>query len=536
MNPIRESLARFLTDPTLRVAVIKGEWGIGKTFFWRKFFEEKKSSLANKAYSYVSLFGARDIGDLRKQIFSNCQILNDKSISKHLEKLKPLRSILETVDIPYLNSSGSITDLIESKLVENFLICFDDLERKEASISASSVLGLISTLKEEKDCKIILIYNDQELDEATKKEINEYREKVVDLELTYRPTITDNLAIIWPEGYPVSVQKIFEELKLNNIRIMQRVRWTLEYFDASILRKYESLAASFEHKCAVLTVLHHGFRNQVTIEEAISTNYYSLLLSKDDEEKDRFQVLKTLHFMPEEQDQIIVDYLINGYVDLASYSSLLEANAEKNRISNVNNEHHALWTEYHSGFVTEQDSFITRQIEFVEKHIEDLGLKDVAATLDFIKELDPDRSRDDLLERSIAIFVEKVDDVRRRDLTFHRLKPEVIKKIEEGLAHKTKEYPISQLFFDLAGSDSWSPSKIQHMKRFSEADYFQWITTEKEKDTPWLLKEFLQRFGSQNEDEELVVSRIRSALSRIKERSAIDRCRVQYLIEGRKTD
>ena len=125
-------------------------------------------------------------------------MLDEKGLSKHLEKLKPISAVLKSIEIPYLNSSEPINDLIESKLIDNFLICFDDLERKEQAISGSSVLGLISELKEEKSCKIILIYNDRELDEGTEQQINEYREKVVDLELNLqaddRPEPIDNLA------------------------------------------------------------------------------------------------------------------------------------------------------------------------------------------------------------------------------------------------------------------------------------------------------------------------------------------------------
>lgn len=73
------------------------------------------------------------------------------------------------------------------------------------------------------------------------------------------------------------------------------------------------------------------------------------------------------------------------------------------------------------------------------------------------------------------------------------------------------------------------------MKRFTEDDYFTWITTESELDVPSLVGEFLRRFGS-NDDEKQVITLIRKALDKIKERSALDRCRVEYLIEKTKKD
>ncbi|HEY5811123.1 MAG TPA: P-loop NTPase fold protein [Terrimicrobiaceae bacterium] len=263
MNLISEALLKFLTDETLRVAILKGEWGIGKTFFWRNFLKLAKDTLDFRAYSYVSLFGAEEIGDLKRQVFSNFEILDEKKLSKHLEKLKPISTLLKAIKIPYLNSSGPINDLIENKLIDNFLICIDDLERKERSISGASVLGFISHLKEEKSCKIILIYNDKELDEKTEEQINEYREKVVDLELTYRPTIGENLSIIWPENCPQCVADIFHSLELNNIRVMQRVKWTLEYFAEEIARFSRS------RRCCLPTIIHYCYQKTRTTRAAL---------------------------------------------------------------------------------------------------------------------------------------------------------------------------------------------------------------------------------------------------------------------------
>lgn len=99
MNTINESLLEFLNNDTLSVASIKGDWGIGKTYFWKNLYQSHKEELDFRAYSYVSLFGAEKIADLKSQVFSSFEILNENSFSKHLEKLKPLSNLLKAVDI-----------------------------------------------------------------------------------------------------------------------------------------------------------------------------------------------------------------------------------------------------------------------------------------------------------------------------------------------------------------------------------------------------------------------------------------------------
>ena len=64
---ITKILDEFLASDD-RVAVIKGEWGVGKTHFWNRYYEGKrnKREIDQIAYSYVSLFGLNSIGELRK--------------------------------------------------------------------------------------------------------------------------------------------------------------------------------------------------------------------------------------------------------------------------------------------------------------------------------------------------------------------------------------------------------------------------------------------------------------------------------------
>ena len=534
MNPIGESILKFLHDETLKVAVLKGEWGIGKTYFWRNFLSEAKDDLDFRAYSYVSLFGAKEIGDLKRQIFSNFEMLDEEKLTKHLKKLKPISAVLKSIKIPYLNSYGPINDLVESKFIENFLICFDDLERKEVSISGSSVLGLISQLKEERSCKIILIYNDRELDEETEKQINEYREKVVDIELTYRPTIDENLAIIWPTNCPECVSGIFHTLNLNNIRVMQRVKWTLDYFTDEIPSEYPKLWTAFEAKCAMLTVIYHAYSNSVSLKEVLSTRYYSLLLSKDEDDKSRFEILKTLNYIPEDQDAVIAEYLVNGYVDFSGFSELLRGKNEQYHLTDINKRHRKIWQKYHSSFAASQEDFIELQKKFLREHVTDLSVRDVDLSVQFIRKLDPGVDLSAILDQSIDLYVEKFDRLDGHGLPQLTTDPAVITKIEEKLAAKTKDYSIKELFVALAGSDSWNPGDIKHLLGFSQEDFFTWITTEKSVGVIGLVREFLGRFGQQNEDEKTVVQRIKNALEEIKKRSELDRCRVEYLIEDKK--
>ena len=533
MNAIRESLQRFLTDDKLRVAILKGAWGTGKTFFWRSFLDGFRAELSFRAYSYVSMFGVESAADLERHVFSNLEVLDHKKMGRHLGKLKPVAKLLKAVDLPYLKSTSAIVELVESKLVENFLICFDDFERKECGITPSTILGIISKLSQEKRCKILLIYNDEKLDEAAARAIGEYREKVVDLELTYSPTIQDNLNIIWPENCPESVAQLFTTLDLNNIRIMQRVKWAQGYFAEVMQRDYCYLHESFAFKAAALTILYHGFSTKISLQEVLSRSYLSAFLSEDEAEKQRFKVLEQIQFYPEEQDQIIADYLVHGYVDLSQHRKLLTAKNDQKRLVDINENHRQVWQKFYGNFQVPQDQFIRDQSGFLQTHWKDLHIRDVAHTVKFLHELDSSCNLMGLLDKSVDLFVSRLDDsFDLHELDRLGVDPDVVGKIHDRLAQKSKDYSIAELLLALAGSDGWNPSDLDHLVRFTKDDFLEWMKTECNDNALRLIKRFLERFG-QTAEAATVIERMRGALEFMKARSPLDRFRAEYVLQKR---
>ena len=64
-----KSLTAFLRDADQRVFALKGPWGVGKSFFVRKFLaNEENKGLLPPSTSYASMFGLRNIQEVRDVI------------------------------------------------------------------------------------------------------------------------------------------------------------------------------------------------------------------------------------------------------------------------------------------------------------------------------------------------------------------------------------------------------------------------------------------------------------------------------------
>ena len=173
---IKSVAARFLANKKPEVMVLKGAWGVGKTYAWHKLVCDNKDKIELPYYCYVSLFGISSLAELRLAIFAKTrsvkligQRLDAKTINKEWkslssERIKSLTSIFSKFkDVPYIKHLTIGLDTIAPHLIGNVIICLDDFERlNKNNISADELLGFISSLKEEKGCKIVLIFNEVE--------------------------------------------------------------------------------------------------------------------------------------------------------------------------------------------------------------------------------------------------------------------------------------------------------------------------------------------------------------------------------------
>lgn len=211
---LQKSLDSFFAGED-QVLVIKGAWGVGKTYFWDKYIETriKNKDLKQIAYSYVSLFGKASLADIRASVFQSAKTIATKEnierkFDKELESSTSLLKLTPWVreatqkargkapiigwltnlarSTPFTDKYSGIISSLEYSLVKDYIICFDDLERKGDSMSIREFMGLADELARRKSCKVVLIFNDNSFsDEEDKREFEAYREKVVDAELDY---------------------------------------------------------------------------------------------------------------------------------------------------------------------------------------------------------------------------------------------------------------------------------------------------------------------------------------------------------------
>ncbi|WP_324075449.1 MAG: hypothetical protein RSE14_01305 [Erythrobacter sp.] len=283
---IEAEIKRFLRDDRAEVLCIKGKWGVGKTFAWRKWLAdiEADGSLKSKSYAYVSLFGLNSLDILKYSIFEATvtpeHLLTGPDVStvnalvrKGFDLGRKSKGLLEPI-LALAGSKDGGEALFRSAymLVKNQLVCLDDLERAGEGLAQRDVLGLASALKEQRNCKVVLLLNVEEMAPEQKQEFERQLEKVVDVSLVFDPNPQEAAAIALSGNTELDdmLRKRTISLGIVNIRV---------------IKKIERLAARI---CAILA----GTNKQV-MEQAVSSVVLGGWAELQPSEAPAFETLKS---------------------------------------------------------------------------------------------------------------------------------------------------------------------------------------------------------------------------------------------------
>lgn len=198
-HPIKDGILNYLKMKTSGALLVTGDWGCGKTYFFKNYlFEEIKSSTSFTPIM-VSLFGIKELKELPERAL---YAYLDK-VGNNITSLGKLTQFAKKITdaLPFVNNYVDVNKLLGSGdglywiIPKEVLICFDDIERAIEVIDINEMLGVINELVENKGYKVIVVANESFITEKEKnKDKNEgkqliFKEKVIEKTLVYVPNI-----------------------------------------------------------------------------------------------------------------------------------------------------------------------------------------------------------------------------------------------------------------------------------------------------------------------------------------------------------
>lgn len=521
------ALEAFLNHKEKKVLAIKGPWGVGKTYFWNNYIKSSHKS-KDMYYAYVSLFGVSTLGEIQSAIFYNSEKIGDKVAADTIkENLKKITQYSKK--IPQIGKFSDALTILEKSLLNDILICIDDIERKNKDLSISSILGLISELSIENECKFILIFNYDTLENKDKEDFNKYREKVVDLELEYCPTTEQNHEIVFKDHpYKKVIYNTLYPLNLKNIRILKHIRWNIENF-LDILTSFEKeVANEIISSTTVLTYIHHDPSIKVDIEGLeFLFSYHS---DENDEQKLQKETIRALgytHFANYEKE--LVKYIADGVYDKKDFLNELTKLNDRQKKSNFQKEISQVWGLFNNNFRATAEEVVAGFSSFLDKHVEEMSYREIEPMVAIIRKLDRSVKTSKWIDR----FINKnLDNFSRKDIQFFRGLTSTKKVLETLDDFDQKIYSTNSIKSTLnriIENRGWNPEDEEFLNSHSEEELYAWLKNEDTDRFLSIVREALKFFPPQKGETAKAQfgTKLHNAVTSLAKRSSVNEIRLK---------
>lgn len=538
-------LKDFLGNAETNVLALTGAWGTGKTYAWREALLAHKDNIKFKHYCYVSLFGINSMAELRMSLFTksiavvtlgkkfDLDTINEHwgSIAKDWLKGQYERFGPMMRSLPHGSSLSLGLEALAPSAVRDTLVCFDDFER-QTTIRAEDVLGLITELSEERGCKVALIFNAEKL--GAKDAYRTYREKAIDFEVLYAPTVQEAFGLVFDAAFPrrdLALRHVVD-LGITNVRILRKLQQLITRIVAALGGMHSNvIEASIATTVLLCWCAYAPDVSKPKMEEIENWNK-SLVSFEKEADQDPLtlawvQRLKAYGFVHvDDLDLAIARIVESGYVEGTGFVEVAKKLDAELRNNEMSGPFTAVWSRFHDSFSGDQDAFIAELHDTALHAIAHVSSSDLNGTVRLLREL----QRDDLADNLINRFVDA-----------NRAKPSIFDLEEHPFGGSINDAKLRATFDAvhaeltqlpgleesvtfMAKNSGYNPEHLEAMKKAS-VDEYQAMFMKQHDDVKLssLVKWSLRWAGSEHAE---ITAKAREALERIKSTSLLNAIRV----------
>lgn len=528
----------FLSHPTKRVLVINGPWGVGKTYFWsKKFLPPRLTSsklIKEKHYAYVSLFGLQSTDEVEQLICAASRLIAPGRKLRRRSDGMARSASLWAKELPFLKKYGGLVQRASRFFIKDSLICIDDIERRGKRLSMAELLGLVSVLREQSQCRLVLIMNDGELVDG--EEFTKYREKIVDETVHYNPPIKDNIKLIFDaKDRPDLIDKVLSRLNVNNIRIMQQTKWVLDTFAPSLRSLSPVVCDLVWQHIVYLSCFFHipslGVDISQLPRDSILDYVFTEASDDDPASKEAAERLHRYGFSVEVFDGPIIDYLCTGDFDADQLHGFIAEIEDREKRNHTASEEIRVWGLYGDNFQAETSEVVEQFEAFLSKCGADLSFDKLEQTLSLVIDLGSNKRKQDYYDLWIKDRIDRAGVSELQD--YKKLAGTQILRdtLDEKIMTFHNASSLGSLMSVVAIKRGWGKEDVQQLGAFSVDEIYDYLLTADDDGLLSNMRELCTFWRKRDSDsaQRHAVATVAMALRRISRRGVVDKKRVELV-------
>ncbi len=411
----------------------------------------------------------------------------------------------------------------------------------EKNLDIKDALGLISLLKEQKKCKVILLLNDGE---EGLKDYQKHREKVIDIELEFSPSSIESVEIALDgtqlNDYAAEILKESSiKLNIKNIRLLKKIErlvlQTLPYFNG-----YEQ---EITHQAITSLVLFSFcYYCQISDEapnlDFVSTferSFFGLEIEEDGNEdhKKWSRFIREYGYLhSDEFDVLLAKYIKTGYFIGDELNEVVEKKNKEILASKSTGSFSEAWNLYHNSFDNNQGEVVSTLYESFKQNMSFISPGNLNGTVTLFREVGENEKANEIIDLYIEARKSEIDLFSPEELSFFTdKKDELI--IEKFTNHYNSSVIIEnayQVLERISGKNGWNPKDEKILAAASIDEYYKIFKSLNDRRSRSTFINTCLKFGqfsNANEDMVEISKKATEALKRVAEESLINKSRIK---------
>jgi len=331
-----------------------------------------------KSFSTVSLFGINDLEGLKLGVFEEMRgrdhLGKGADDASSWVDAKWRKSVKWVRHVPKIGAFAEALAPIYFSAVKDAVICIDDLERRGSGLELRTVFGLASYLRDIRRCRVMFLFNRNDVTEADRSDLERYFEKTFDSSMALTPSSTECCEIAFGDSERYSLLSEYSQmLPIHNIRILLKSKRLFDKIEPLINNFHAAVKRQVCQSIVLLNWAFHKGEGAPDFSFVVSTgSYQSIEASEnqtDAENRDSGLLAGYAYTNTDGLDRVIANAIESGVWDQAEFAMEGAKNSEQLTIDDKRESYSSAWKKFHNSFQTDEDEVVEHLIIEFRNHM-----------------------------------------------------------------------------------------------------------------------------------------------------------------------